>query len=1031
MKYQEAMAQLNSEQRKAVEQTEGVVMVVAGPGTGKTQMLSARVAQLIEKQKVKERSILCLTFTDAATNALRDRLFSFVGASAHRVGIHTYHSFCNYIIQDNKDLFGWNDLSPATDLDLMQILHEIIDELPKDHLLKRFKGDVYYDSGRLTQLFKILKKEYLDESIVKQMIEDHKEAIKLDENFRYKRNSGKNNKGDLNKKYYDELKQMEKLGAAIGLFSQYQKKLADRRLYDYDDMITWVIEVFKENPTLKELYQEQIEYLLVDEYQDTNGAQNELISLLLGDTIQPNVFVVGDDDQSIYRFQGANVENITEFYQKYKENIELIVLDKNYRSNQEILDCATSLISANKERLVWQLEGLSKELRSAKHLEASQENKVRIRCYENNYQEIVDIAARITALGESGTKLNEIAILYRNHKQSDELIKYLENKKIAYQVVRTQNALETPIIQMLLKQLRYLVQENGKLDLGQSHLFHLLHFRRFKHLGPYEIAKLSLQLKSDRSKGWRERLMDLKKKDAVIDIKEEALTELLHYLHQVENWLSDMHNTGLETLLVKVMSEGEFISTALSSDTPIFNLQCLKSFFQFLKEETSKTKDLDLASFLNTIDLLNTSNIGLKVNNVSHAKEGVQLMTAHGSKGLEFDHVFIISATEKSWERKSRALPFRFGSLIKGSAPEIELEEARRLFYVAMTRARKSLNISYAEQDENGKSLAKCVFVAQLIEERPELLHRELITDQDIIDFFSTSMQFNESFKSLTNADFIDQRLQAFKLSPSNLNAYLKCPVDFFYNKVLGVPQASSESMLIGSAVHRALEVFFKMTDSRSGWKFPSSAVAIEAYQSHLLRNKESFSENSFQRSIDWGSKHIPDYIENWLPIWSRYDHVLTELNMEQLEFKGIPIHGQIDKLILSESQALVVDYKTGKYQYAKTKLKAAEPIISDGTNPKPEDNIGGDYWRQLVFYKILMDVSDQYDHKVETGIIDFIEKHEDQYMSSTIPITLQDVEIVGNQIVEVYQKIKNKQFEQGCMKEDCQWCSFTEKFFK
>lgn len=1024
MDYLAAIEQLNTEQRSAVEQTEGVVMVVAGPGTGKTQMLSARVAHLIKNQNVEERAILCLTFTDAATNALRERLFSFVGASAHRVGIYTYHGFCNLIIQEHKDIFGWNDLNPATDLDLLQLMQELIDELPLNHKLKRLKGDVYYDQKRLKDLFDLMKKEYLNVQEILDLISQHLRDIELDENFRYKRNSGENKKGDLNRKYYEEIEKMSKLEAAVQLFPLYQQKLTDHRLYDFNDMILWVIQLFQENPHIAGLYQEQIEHLLVDEYQDTNGAQNELISLLLGQKQQPNVFVVGDDDQSIYKFQGANVTNITDFYSRYAEHLKLVVLDKNYRSNQEILDSASALIDHNNERLVSQLEGISKDLKSEAIHASNVGLPVQIRSYENSFQESVAIAAEIQNLYEQGVKYHEIAVLYRNHKEADDLLSYFSSKAIPHQLSRTQDVLETSIVDQFLKLLRYLQFESKKLDLGSSLLFELLHFRNFKSLNALEISKLALVLRQDKDRGWREKIHEYCQGDEGI-LKAASKEELNSYIQDIERWLKEMHELGLESLFIKLMEEGNFLKAAIDGPEPLFEIQCLKSLHGLLKDECSKIPSLNLDSFLQTIELLKSSGLGLKMNKITHAKEGVQFMTAHASKGLEFDHVFIISATSNTWEARSRALPFGFGSLIPPFSQESQLEEARRLFYVAMTRARKSINISYPEQNEKGKSLSKCSFVAELQEYKPSLWVKEEVEDQALLNFFEG--QFSSAtpeFIQLSSHEFIDQRLQGFKLSPSNLNAYLNCPIAFFYQNILGIPQASSESMIMGSAVHRGLEVFFKQTDSSTGWTFPDSSVAVDAYEQHILKNQERFSKHSLQRSLDWGKQHIPEYIDHWLPTWSRYDNVETELNMEQLEHKAVPIHGQIDKLILTDAQAIVVDYKTGKYQYAQAKLKAAKPLTESSSK---EDELGGDYWRQLVFYKILMDAS-SFNHNVELGIIDFIEKHKETFKSEMFEIRKQDVEVVGNQIVETYKNIMAKKFDQGCEEERCEWCKFNRE---
>jgi len=479
MTFEEVYRNLNSNQKIAVNSIEGSVMVVAGPGTGKTQVLGARVANIIKKTDTSPENILCLTFTEAATTALRLRLNQFMGSESYKVNVYTYHGFCNTVIQENKDLFGIQDLDPISELEVVEVMREIVDEMPNDSRLKRYVGDVYYDIRNLLKLFGLMKKDNLTANDIITQADAKLEEMLTDEKYLYKRKSGDNNKGDLNLRTYNADKEpLEKLKEAASLLDEYAAKLAKRKRYDFNDMIAWVLSALKNNEDLLLKYQEMYQYFLVDEYQDTNGAQNELLYTLISYWENPNVFVVGDDDQSVYKFQGANVENIFEFYKRYEDHIKLVILDQNYRSSQSILDGSNSIIKHNEERLVGKVPNLNKEITAANEKVANIKNALKVVEYPNTFQEIVSITSKLKKLKSNGVSLSDVGIMYRNHRQSEELIKYLEAEGISYNVAKTQDVLEVPLVHQLNNFLTYLSLEGQKLDSGQHLMFEILQDRK-------------------------------------------------------------------------------------------------------------------------------------------------------------------------------------------------------------------------------------------------------------------------------------------------------------------------------------------------------------------------------------------------------------------------------------------------------------------------------------------------------------------------------------------------------------------------
>src|SRR3954468_18498529 len=358
IKFQEALAGLNPEQLAAVNKMDGPVLVVAGPGTGKTQILAARIGKILLETDARPNEILCLTYTDAGAVAMRKRLFDFIGPDAYRIHIHTFHAFCNEVIQENLEYFGKLNLEALSDLESAMLFRELVDDFENDHLLKRFTGDIYYDAPRLKTLFSTMKRENWDAGMIEQAVNEYLEDLPNREEFIYKRANAKAGikVGDPKQKDIDAAHEvMKKLLAAVNEFENYKLKMDAKKRYDYDDMIIWVLRAFRDNEEILRKYQERFQYILVDEFQDTSGSQNELLRFLLNYWDTPNVFVVGDDDQSIFKFQGANMKNILDFANEYVSGLQIVVLKHNYRSNQHILDVSKALINNNRNRLTAQL----------------------------------------------------------------------------------------------------------------------------------------------------------------------------------------------------------------------------------------------------------------------------------------------------------------------------------------------------------------------------------------------------------------------------------------------------------------------------------------------------------------------------------------------------------------------------------------------------------------------------------------------------------------------------------------------------
>jgi DNA helicase-2/ATP-dependent DNA helicase PcrA len=251
------------------------------------------------------------------------------------------------------EYFGVRNLDLVSDLERVELMQQIITKLPASHPMHRVGNSIFFDIKSLTSFFNEMKKENWTEEKVKVAVKEYLDDLPNREQYIYKQTRNTYKKGDLKQHELDkEIERMERTTAAASLFTEYNKQMNAMGRYDFNDMIIWVIEAFKKNTFLLQHYQERFQYILVDEFQDTNGAQNELLTLLCNFWDEPNIFVVGDDDQSVFEFQGARIKNIVDFYERYKERIRIILLSDNYRSSQEVLDKANVSISNNKQRLV-------------------------------------------------------------------------------------------------------------------------------------------------------------------------------------------------------------------------------------------------------------------------------------------------------------------------------------------------------------------------------------------------------------------------------------------------------------------------------------------------------------------------------------------------------------------------------------------------------------------------------------------------------------------------------------------------------
>jgi DNA helicase-2/ATP-dependent DNA helicase PcrA len=1029
---------LNPQQQQAVDSLDGPVMVIAGPGTGKTQILGARIGKILIETDTDPGNILCLTYTDAGAVAMRRRLLSFIGPDAYKVNIYTFHAFCNDIIQDNLSYFEKTSLDPVSVLEQIQYLKLLIDSFPKNHPLKRYRSDAYYEVKNLRSLFSTMKKEGWTPAFIGKKIDEYLEAIEESDFFKYKRNGKDFKKGDKKRADLDkEKEQLDKLRAAANEFEPFQQLMRSKSRYDFDDMINWVIRAFTENEQLLRRYQEKYLYILVDEFQDTSGTQNRLVELLVNFWDKPNIFVVGDDDQSIYRFQGASMNNMLDFADKYREDLLTVVLGNNYRSTQPILDISKALISLNAERLVNQIKGLNKDLRSSNEKNRLLTTLPAIREYDTERSEMIDIVTRVEALITAGIHPGNIGIIYKENKYGEELLQFFKLKNLPVYSKRSVNLLRDPLVNKIMLIISYLATEHEIPFSGDEMLFEILHADWF-HIPPIEIASLTAEVArkqyTAQKTSLRKWLYD-KSGQPAPDLFTPPMHERLAAAGRIlESLIGRVSNTTVQSLFESVFRETGILNEIMNSPKKLELLQVLTAFFDFVKEETARNPSMNLKGLVTHLELMDKEEISLPLIEVSGRTDAVNLLTAHGSKGLEFEYLFIAGMNAHYWEKKKKpANAFHYPismflpnvkdadyeqllNSFLSNEKEKDSEELRRLFYVALTRAETHLSISYSRFRNDGKDAEASVFVEEiragfnLETEKPEL-SRQAISDFQLLLLQGEHAPEIERAES----DFVNRLLENFQMNVTALNNYLKCPLEFYYKNLLRIPSPKNENTEFGSAVHVALEQLFRNMQENND-QFAGIPFFLNAFDNYMNRHRESFTAEQFSRRMEYGHIVLPEYYNKYIHSWNKI--VSIERTIRNVTIRNVPVKGKIDKLEFDGKRVNVVDYKTGNPENGRKKI----------VRPSDKEPNGGDYWRQAVFYKLLLDQQPQQDWQVLSVEFDFIEPdNKKNYRREKLQISPEDEALVTGQITDTWQKIQNHDFYTGCGKDDCHWCRFVK----
>ncbi len=856
---------LNSDQEKAVITTQGPVLIIAGAGTGKTAVITRRIAYLIEKNLAKPEEILALTFTEKASEEMDFRVYDLLPQVFSSVSVFTFHAFADSVLRDIA-----YDIGLSTDYRILSGNQQIL--FLRSNL---YSLGLYYFRPvnnplkflrDLTSFFSNLKEENIEKEALLEYatsLEDKAESAK-----------------------YLEL---------ANCFGQYEELKRLSNFVDFSDLLYLVRKAFIDHPNILKRYQQQYKYILVDEFQDTNLAQNDLVNQLSAK--HHNLTVVGDDDQSIYKFRGASISNILGFKKNYP-NVKEFVLTKNYRSNQGILDLAYQVIQNNNPDRLEVANKIDKKLLAVSNITQTKPQVIRGITLTD---EVDLVVKKIIELTKTGTKLSDIAILARASGHAIPFIRALESAGIPVQSIGTTSLYQTSEVKNLIFFLKVLA--NFEDDLSIYHLctseyygidgslmIQLSAYTRNRHIKLFEL----LQNISDY---------------AELKITKNQKSKIIILLNDLEKYSSLAIQKNVAELLYIFLVDHKVFQNYQKSDSPedIRRIENISKYFDKLAEFISSNSDSSVVNYINTFYLLEESGDTTATASLDQSIEAVNVLTIHSSKGLEFNSVFIVNLVSDRFPTRSKSsgisIPNELLQETLPSSKQSDLQEERRLFYVAVTRAKENVFLTWAENYGGKRSKKPSQFLLEAFGKQDLEIVPAKLSSLEKINRFASSEQLSLIAVANKKPRISNQPL---KLNQDSINSYLTCPLQYKYNYILHMPKSQTGAMVLGTAVHKSLETFFL---SKKAGKKISIEELLVVYENNFTEVGFFNAQNKLEL-FNKGKKIISDFYD--LHKNTQYESLLVEEKFD-LVSDGARISGRFDLVTVKDGKTAIMDFKTSQ----------------------------------------------------------------------------------------------------------------------
>lgn len=1067
---------LNSAQKAAVDYIYGPLMVIAGPGTGKTHLLAMRVGNILKKTDVLPQNILCLTYTESARTEMQARLVELIGPDAYKVAVHTFHSFGSHVLGSYADKFDQAfGFRPVDDLTRYELIGDVLESLPGNNPLTRaYQGSFLYISDILDRIsqfrhagmnhkllgalvsadllwcaksltkvrhalgdivritpsnrtqFEALYKSLDKPSINKGRIKPLSDFVILDLAEALQNSKGgtkpltswknsylaKNGNGDW---VFKAEPALIKLKALSQVYAAYSTLLKQKKFYDYDDMILRVASKLADDKDLAAELQEQYQFILVDEYQDTSGAQNTLLEQLANSRAaenKPNLMIVSDDDQAIFSFQGAYASNLLDFLNRWRD-VKKIVLTDNYRSSQSILDFARQVIDQGEDRLENKYDDLVKILKS----NTSNSAKPAFNAYPTSVEQNIGLSKSLAADIKRGLSPSNIAVIAPRHKYLEAIVPFLLDKSIPLSYERREDVLNERHVAQLCQLAKCVsLISKGRLSEVNTLLPELLSYEWWGIPAGW-LWEISLTAHKKPGKLWLEIMQPSPHSEIrqiaiwLIEVAKHAQTTPLEVILDLLIGSSNLPDQFSSPFKSYYFSASAIENAQLSYLRILSSLVSLRARLREYKPDAN----LKLSDFIEFIDLMKKAN--LKIINdhplvLNH--DAVQIMTAHKAKGLEFEKVYIINADQHTWaEEKGKINKIALSPNLKTITAHEQVDERLRLFYVAATRAKSSLVLSTHKQTGEGKTTLPLgwlqnnkVSMTMDVNTNKSLATKN--SDQVIrgLTFDWQTPHFNIS-RSAKWRDLLKPTLESYQLNPTHLNAFLSVPDGgpkaFLANQILKFPQAMSVSASFGVAAHAVLKQLnsYFLKNKR----LPAKTSALRWLKAELNAQKLSISDTA--KLLHRGQNLITALYTN-PPNFSIYSVAEKDFVGEGVVIGGARLSGKVDRLDFNKTDKTisVIDYKTGPQFKAWPKVN---------TNVTKQNSFKlhrlHKYRQQLLFYKLLVDGSRSYGgyYKTAEALLVFLEPDSSDVISNLkLSYDSKELTRLKKLIAAIWQKIVN-----------------------
>jgi len=972
-------------------------MVLAGPGTGKTFTVIQRLKYMLSEKNISPESILCLTFSETAAREMQERLSNEVGELALGITISTYHSFCNEIISKYPSYFEMAEgVDLVDEITKYRIMREIFETINPE-FLRTEKGDIYYYIKPAISAVSEIKKTRTTKEKYFEILETSltfggglKEAIEEKEEREY-------NKKKVTQKILKSIesfqKNINKAKNIWQIFEVYSKVLKEKNYIDFDDMINFVLDTFEQKPEFLQKIASKYQYFLVDEYQDTNFAQNQLVFKLSEGSKSNNVYVVGDDDQIIYGFQGAQSDNLEKFLRHYPE-AKVICLENNFRSTQNILDLSYEVISQDTSRIEFNSEfskfSISKKLTSKNETLKNLNSKINLFGFCENTQEKNFIVAEIEKIINSNDcpqkngvkKLSEIAILVKQNAAAKEFMDLLKLKGIPSQLTKNKHIFEIESSIVAVFYLKALCNP----ELHSDKLFAIPMCHPF-NFNPYDYSFVLEKNRADKDLNFISAI----KQNLDYDWKEPK--KIKKFIATYEELKEKVSKSDLKLFIKDVLEKTGVLEFYTNSEIDTEdNINALEKLLQEAQKFQKIHKSIFLNEFLEHLDIAYQNELSIEIAKDESKQNAIQLMSLHGSKGQEFEYVFIPELCAKKWEKYNN--PEQLKVPADKTAFEKKSEQLRLLF-VGMTRAKHKLYISFPNLiNERPHELTEYI---EAISSQNSLIHSQIFTPENgfMKEEGVAEIKLKFDYK-IHLGEELKEEIKNLKLSPSSIATYEKCPRQFLYSNVYRIPskQFDTKEMNYGNAIHKTLEEASKSENCKSLGEF----LALFEKNLTKMEIKNSLVEENL---LTRGQNALKEFYPHFVP----EKIIEAEYSLGTIELDGIKLTGKIDRIENNDGTYTLWDYKTGK---------------SLGAGKMAYDK----HIDQIRFYKLAFEAKNKGAKVSHVGII-YVEDFERNYIQE---VCEEDDILIKEKILETYTKIQNLEFEALCNKQStdiCKRCNY------